>query len=55
MHNVHTSTGSKAGRKIVPIRSNKGVYNVVTLGGNQDMWFLTEDDLSINNNYGRER
>lgn len=23
----------------------KGIYNVYTLGGNQDMWFLTEDGL----------
>ncbi|MGG0277803.1 BRO-N domain-containing protein [Bacillus rhizoplanae] len=23
----------------------KGIYNVYTLGGNQNMWFLTEDGL----------
>ena len=23
----------------------KGIYNVYTLGGNQNLWFLTEDGL----------
>ena len=23
----------------------KGIYNVYTLGGNQNLWFLTEDRL----------